>query len=184
MIRALRLAAAIVPPALLAIALALPDRATVYAQLPPPNPLTAPRALPTAPAQLAAPVQPQGLPSLVVVQPLPTATPSPSARAFNCSCYGPGSATNWTGEVIATGYFGARQSAASECLAFNERREPPAPVLPPFNAAQALAGVSGLPTVPLGQSSDAASLLMNGRPGALNFAAPQQIQMCSVCTCG
>ena len=184
MIRAVKLAVAIIPPALLLIALAATGRMTVYAQVPPPNPLTAPRALPTAPAQLAAPVQPQGLPSLVAVQPLPAATPTPSVRAFKCSCYGPGFATNWMGEVIANGYFGARQGAASACLAFNERREPQAPILPPFGTAQALAGASGLPTVPFGQTSDAASILMNGRPGALNFTTPQQIQMCSLCTCG
>jgi hypothetical protein len=182
--RVLRLAAAVIPAALLAIALAMPNRAAVYAQLPPPNPLTAPRAAPSAPAQLAAPVQPQGLPSLAVVQPLPTGTPTPSARVFNCSCYGPGTITNWTGQVTSTGYFSARQTAASACVSYNERREPEPALLPPTNAAQVLSGSAGLPSLPLGQNSDAASLLMNSRPGALNFAPPQQIEMCSICTCG
>lgn len=184
MVRALRLAAAIVPSALLTIALTLPERAAVYAQLPPPNPLTAPRALPTAPAQLAAPVQPQGLPSLIVVRPVPTSTPPPAARIFSCSCYGPGSSTHWMGRVTASSYFSARQGAASACLSFNETSEPAPPLLPPFDEAQALAGVGVIPGLPLGQNADAASLLMNNRPGALNVAPPAQITMCSICSCG
>jgi hypothetical protein len=178
------LAAAIIPPALLMIALAIPEREAVYAQLPPPNPLTAPRPLPAAPAPLAAPVQPQGLPSLVVVQPLPTATPRPSTRVFSCSCYGPGSGTHWAGQVVAASYFAARQGATSACISFNETREPPPPTLPIANRAQGQVGSGAVPSLPLGQSSDAASLLMNTRPGALNFTAPAEVQMCSVCTCG
>jgi hypothetical protein len=182
-IRVYRLAAAIIPPALIAIAIAMPNRAAVYAQLPPPNPLTAPRAAPSGPAQLAAPVQPQGLPSLTILQALPTAAPSPSARVFNCSCYGPGNGAHWAGQVASRGYFGARQRAAGACLAYNQSKAPEPPLLPPTNAAQILSGVAGVPSLPLGQTSDAAGLLANNYPGTLNFSIPGQQQMCSICTC-
>ena len=176
--------AAIASSAMMAIAIVPHERASVHAQLPPPNPLTAPRALPSPPAPLAAPVQPEGLPSLAIVQPVPTNTPPPSIRAFNCSCYGAGIPTSWMGTVTANGYFAARQSATSACLAYNQRREVVPSPIPPLGIARNVAGFVGAPPLPVGQGANAASVLINSKPGTLNFSTPEQLQRCSVCTCG
>jgi hypothetical protein len=127
------------------LAIGIPrDTVTLWAQLPPPNPLTAPRAVPSAPAQLPAPVPPQGLPSLAVVPSPATAVPTPAARVFSCSCFGPSSGTSWMGQVTAAGYFAARQSATGACAAYNTR-SPQSPFIPPRQTT-----TSALPTLPQG----------------------------------
>ena len=52
------------------------------------NPLIAPVPPPAAPAQLPAPVTTAIAPVLATVAPIPTATPTPAERVFNCTCSG------------------------------------------------------------------------------------------------
>lgn len=157
------------------------DLAALWAQLPPPNPLTAPRPLPSAPAALAAPVLPQGIPSLAVVSPPATPTPTPSARVFNCSCFGPATPTHWMGRVTAPSYFGARQAAVGACLSFNQTREPPPAVVPTGPPSLATSAVAGV----VANQAAVASALSAGQqlPGSVTFFTPQQLSACSKCTC-
>src|SRR5271155_3064580 len=85
---------------------------SVWAQLPASNPFLAPVAPPSAPAQLAAPVPNEGVPSLVAVPTPPAASPTSTAQAFNCSCFGPGTGTAWMGTVVSASFFDAQQAAA------------------------------------------------------------------------
>ncbi len=71
----------------------------VWAQLPTPNPMVGPRPLPSAPAQLPAPVSTLVAPPLAPVPAPPTPAPPVTARVFNCSCFGPGSGTHFMGRV-------------------------------------------------------------------------------------
>jgi hypothetical protein len=142
------------------------------------NPLIAPVPPPPAPAQLPAPVTTAIAPVLVPLPALPTASPTPSVRAFNCSCFGPGTGTHWTGVVTAPGYFAARQSAVGACVTYNERREPQSPLL--TTDATALTTV---PVLPGANVPGTAALLAQSLPGALNTSTAQQLQMCSNCVC-
>ena len=176
--RLLKLLSALALPVLTLLVIALPrHRATVWAQLPPPNPLTAPHPPPRAPALLQPPVQPQGLPSLVVVAPIPTPQATPATRVFNCSCFGPGAPTHWIGQVAATSYFGARQAATGACLAF--KREPTSPFIPPRGQAFAPAA-----TLPQGfEAPNAGGTVASTLPGTINFTTTQQLRSCAQCTC-
>jgi hypothetical protein len=142
------------------------------------NPLIAPVPPPAAPAQLPAPVTTAIAPILAPVPVLPTASPTPSVRAFNCSCFGRATGTHWMGEVTAPGYFAARQSAVGACLSYNERREP----LSPLQNARA-SGASAVPILPGANVPGAASQIGQNLPGVLNFSTAQQLQMCSNCVC-
>jgi hypothetical protein len=157
------------------------DCAALWAQLPPPNPLTAPRPLPSAPAALPAPVPPQGIPSLAVVPPPSSPTPTPSARVFNCSCFGPASPTHWMGRVTAPSYFGARQAAVGACLSYNQNREPQPPVVPTGPPSSVVSAVSGI----VANQAAVVSSLSAGQqlPGSVTFFTPQQLRACSQCTC-
>jgi len=140
------------------------------------NPLIAPVPPPAAPSQLPAPVTTAIAPILVPVPGLPTATPSPSERAFNCSCFGRGTRTNWIGQVSAAGYFAARQSAVGACVSYNERREPASPL-------QSMGSSATVPVLPGSAVPGSATQLGSTRPGTLNFSTAQQLQMCSTCFC-
>lgn len=180
--RALKFFAALALPLAFVLVIGLPDdRGASWAQLPAPDPLTAPRAVPSAPAQLAPPVPPQGLPSLAVVPPPRAPAPTPSVRAFSCSCVGPASPTHWMGRVTAPGYFGARQAAVSACLSYNENREPQPPVVPSGPASSAASAVSGI----VANQAAVVSSLRAGQqlPGSVTLFTPQQLRACSQCTC-
>jgi hypothetical protein len=188
--RALKVIAATALPLAFALTIGLPrDQAALWAQLPASNPVTAPRALPSAPSQLSPPVPAQGLPSLAVVPSPAAATPTPSARVFSCSCFGPGSGTSWMGKVSAPGYFSARQSATGACLAY-AARTPQSPFISPR-----LTTTAPVPTLPQGfEQGDLA-----GSPQILSFATAQQqkaaglrsftpvsgspLTACAQCTC-
>jgi hypothetical protein len=152
------------------------SEAPVMAQLPPPNPLVAPLAPSGGPAQLAAPVQAQGVPSLVAVPTIPAASPTPGARAFNCSCSGPGEGTRWMGQVSAPGYFAARQSAAGACLGYNQLKEPA-----PASVAAADGATSVVP--PSFANPDAAAAVGATLPGGLSVSSAAQRQACAQCVC-
>ncbi len=143
-----------------------------------PNPLIAPVPPPAAPAQLPAPVTTAIAPILAPVPTLALATPTPAVRAFNCSCSGPGSGTNWMGAVPAPSYFAARQSAVGACLAYNRNREPP----PQTQTARSVVTTS-VPTLPGANVPGAAALLTSTLPGALNPSADTYLQNCSTCVC-
>ena len=140
------------------------------------NPLIAPVRPPAGPAQLPAPVTTAIAPILAPVPTLSVATPTPTLRAFNCSCYGRATATNWMGQVTAPGYFAARQSAVGACLSYNERREPQSP-LPNRTTT------SALPTLQGANVPGAAAATGQTLPGVLNFTTAQQLQNCSSCVC-
>lgn len=144
------------------------------------NPLIAPVPPPAAPAQLPAPVTTAIAPILEPVPALPTASPTPSVRAFNCSCFGRGTGTHWMGAVTAPGYFAARQSAVGACLSYNERRERQSPFLGTSAASGAITSVPVLPGAALPAS---AAELGQQLPGTLNFSTAEQLQMCSNCVC-
>jgi hypothetical protein len=187
--RGMRFVAAIALPLLMTLAIGSAFiRDAVWAQLPPPNPLVVPPAAPSPPTQLSPPVPPQGLPSLAVVpSPAAATSPSPSARVFNCSCFGQGSPTHWMGRVTAPSYFGARQTAVSACLTYNTNKAPEPPLLPlgPSRSSALSAQFASAAPVPAGsQTPGAATVEGQTLPGTLNFSTPQQLQMCSQCTCG
>jgi len=142
------------------------------------NPLIAPVPPPAAPAQLPAPVTTAIAPILAPVPTLALATPTPSVRAINCSCSGPGSGTNWMGVVNAPGYFAARQSAVGACVAYNRNREPP----PPTQTARS-AVTTSVPTLPGANVPGAAAQLTSTLPGALNGSSAIDLQNCSNCVC-
>lgn len=153
----------------------------VWAQLPTPNPLVAPRPLPSAPAQLAAPVLPEGVPSLMPVAPVATPTPAPSLRVFNCSCFGGGVGTHWMGRVQAQSYFAARQGAVSACISYNEKIRPQSPFMPPRSTSSF---ASSLPPLPPGSEPlDLAGSQGEQLPGGVTITNQAQVQMCSKCTC-
>lgn len=183
--RLLKFLAAVAPPLVFVLGMGLSEDhpGAIWAQLPPPNPLTAPRPLPSAPAQLQPPVPPQGLPSLAVVAPPASPLPTPSARVFNCSCFGPASPTHWMGLVTAPSYFGARQAAVTACLSFNQTRQPQPPVVPA--AAPTSLVPSGTGAGVIANQAALASALNAGQqlPGNVTFFTPQQLRACSRCTC-
>jgi len=173
-----KLLAALGLPLLLAISLGSPGyRAVALAQLPPPNPLVAPLPAPSGPAQLPAPSQAQGAPSLIAVPTPVAASPTPAPRVFNCSCFGSGVPTSWMGRVSASGYFAARQAATGACLSFNERREP----APPAVTSSPLAPVT---TLPQGfENPNLASSVGSNLPGKLTTSSAAQLAACSQCAC-
>ena len=71
-------------------------------------------------AAAAAPDRARAQPATPVATPttVPTFTPLPmaTARAFHCSCSGPGQPVAWAGMVQAQSYFQARQQASGQCL--------------------------------------------------------------------
>jgi hypothetical protein len=164
--------------AIFMLALGWPNSiASLWAQAPT-NPLLAPVPPPAAPAQLPAPVTTALAPVLVSVPALPTAAPTPSVRAFNCSCFGRATSTHWMGEVSAPGYFNARQAAVGACLSYNKRREPQS-ALQNTRAS----GSTSVPVLPGADVPASATQLGQNLPGALNFSTAEQLQMCSNCVC-
>jgi hypothetical protein len=155
------------------------DRAA--AQLPPPNPLVVPSALPSPPQQLLAPVQPQGLPSLVAIPTARATYAAPStSRIFNCSCFGPGTGTHFMGQVSATGYFAARQGAVSACLSSNTNKQPAPPSVP----IQTPSSNISAPTMPgVSIPANMAASVGQSMPGTINFSSSAQLRECSQCTC-
>jgi hypothetical protein len=151
------------------------------AQLPSPNPLTAPLPPPPAPAQLPPPVQPQGLPSLIAV-PTPAAQPSPVAfRTFNCSCGGAAEPTSFVGVIVAASFFAARQTATTACLRYNERKEPAAPSLPSHVASTI---TNPTATLPQGfENPNLAGTSSGTLPGTLNLTTSAQLSACTQCRC-
>jgi hypothetical protein len=142
------------------------------------NSLLAPVAPPAGPAQLPAPVTTAIAPMLAPLPALPTATPTPSVRAFNCSCFGRATGTHWMGEVTADSYFGARHEAVGACLSYNERREPQSA----FQNTRA-SGANSVPILPGADVPGAATQAGQRLPGTLNSSPAQQLQMCSNCFC-
>lgn len=150
----------------------------VWAQMPAQNPLIAPVPPPAAPTQLPAPVTTAIAPQLAPVPTPPQASPTPSERAFNCSCFGGGTGTHWMGQVTAPGYFGARQSAVRACLSYNLNRAPQSPFVVPRQL-----GAGPVPVLPGAQPPASATQSAPTLPGTLNFSTAEQLQMCSNCTC-
>jgi hypothetical protein len=154
-----------------------PDRVNVWAQLPAPNPLLAPVSPPAAPPQLAAPALNVGVPSLVAVPTPATPAPTTSAREFNCSCFGPGTATAWMGEIVSASYFAARQAAEGACVAYNER-SPSQPAIPSISSSQ-----NSLPSLPASAlPADAASDQGKPLPDTI-FSAQTAVNSCERCSC-
>jgi hypothetical protein len=148
------------------------------------NPLIAPVPPPAAPSQLAAPVTTAIAPILAPVPTLAIASPTPSLRVFNCSCYGRATATNFMGQVTAAGYFAARQAAVGACLSYNERREPQSPLTSSRTSTTAAGTGSGsVPVLPGAAVAGGASAVGQTLPGTLNFSTAEQLQRCSTCVC-
>jgi hypothetical protein len=177
--RILKFIAAILLPVLLVLALDRPPGLVgLWAQLPPGNPNLAPIVTPAGVPSLSQPAATIGIPTLAVI-PTPAAIATAVAqRAFNCSCFGPGSGTRWIGQVGATGYFAARQSAISACLSYNQQKQPPSA----FNYANSYAGAALTPGL-AGASQPADAAAAQVLPGTLNFSTAEQLQECSRCTC-
>ncbi|HEX4211562.1 MAG TPA: hypothetical protein VHY56_14280 [Candidatus Binataceae bacterium] len=154
-----------------------PDRVRVWAQLPAPNPLLAPVPPPSAPPQLAAPALNVGVPSLVAVPTPATPSPTTSARAFSCSCFGPGTTTAWMGSVISVSFFAAQQAARGACVAFNER-SPSQPAIPSISSAQ-----NPLPSMP-GSALPPDAAANQGRPlPDTLFTSQTAVSACERCGC-
>lgn len=194
--------------AVLALALMLATECVGWAQLSAPNPLVVPPLPPGPPAQLPAPVSTAIAPVPLSVPSLPAAYSTPAARMFNCSCFGPGAPTHWMGQVTASGYLSASQSASGACVAYGQGKPPPYGTaggigagnsFGPLPGAAQNAGAAnsfGFPGV--AQSSGAANSL-GALPGAgqgvgqansfgapatdLSFSSAQQQRLCSECVC-
>ncbi len=187
--RILKFIAALFLPVLMILALAFPSaRMRLWAQLPPGNPNLAPGAAPSAVPSLSQPAATIGIPTLAVI-PTPAAIATAVAlRAFNCSCFGPGSGTHWMGQVSAMGYFAARQGATRACLSFNQQKQPASA----YNYASSFAGAALTPSLAganqpagaaAGANQPAGAAAVQALPGTLNFSTAAQLQMCSQCTC-
>jgi hypothetical protein len=176
--RTLKLAAAVMIAVGFIIALCWPpNHVNVWAQLPAPNPLLAPVPPPAAPPQLAVPALNAGVPSLVPVPTPATPAPTTSARAFQCSCFGPGTATAWMGSVVGISYFDAQQAARGACVAYNER-SPSQPAIPSISTAQ-----SSLPALPANAlPADAAAQPGEPLPTRL-FSSQTAVLACERCAC-
>ena len=169
-----------------------------WAQLATPNPLVVPPLPPSPPAQLPAPVSTAIAPSPLPVPSLPAAYSTPGARLFNCSCFGPGAPNHWMGQVTASGYSSASQTASGACVAYNQGKPPPygmAGGIGAGNSFGSLPGAAqnagaansfGFPGV--AQSSGAAQGVgaanSFGSPATgLSFSSAQQQRLCSLCVC-
>src|SRR5271155_3365931 len=183
--RLLRLIAVVVVPIMMAVEIVHPG----WAQLPPANPLVVPQPPPSPPAQLPAPITTAVAPPVAAIPSLPAAYSTPGPRVFNCSCFGPGVGTRWMGQVTASSYFSARQSAGGACLAYNLGKLPSTGVAGGVGAANAYESLPGA-----NQNAGAANryaplpgALENA--GAANYYAPPpssitfSSEQCSECTC-
>jgi hypothetical protein len=84
--------------------------------LPAASPAAATTAAPGAPAALAtAAALPVLQPAPIVIAAVPTAVPQ---SIYRCSCFGVGIGVQWIGQVQATSYVGASQSAQGQCSSF------------------------------------------------------------------
>ena len=176
-LRAIKGIAIAVLAAVFTLALGWPrELASLWAQTAATNPLIAPVPPPAAPSQLPAPVTTAIAPILEPVSPLPSATPTPSERVFNCSCFGHGTRTNWIGQVSALGYFAARQSAVGACETYNERREPQSPL-------QSTGSSATVPVLPGSAIPGSATQLGSTLPGTLNASSAEEVQLCANCVC-
>jgi hypothetical protein len=153
----------------------------LMAQLPTPNPLVAPLPPPSGPPTLTAPGSALAAPSLAAVPTLLGPSPTPAARAFNCSCYGPAEGTSWMGQVSAAGYFAAKQTATTACLTYNQQKEP---------ALAAVAPADGVvPLVPQGFASPDVVAVPSSvattatLPGAASITTTAQQTACERCVC-
>lgn len=80
------------------------------------SPAAATTAAPGAPAALATTaVLPLLQPAPIVIAAVPTAVPQ---SIYRCSCFGVGIGVQWIGQVQATSYVGASQSARGQCSSF------------------------------------------------------------------
>jgi hypothetical protein len=194
--------------ALIVIALIMGVQCIARAQLPATNPLVVPPLPPSPPAQLPAPVSTAIAPLPIAVPSLPAAYSTPSARTFNCSCYGPGAPTHWMGTVTAISYLSASQSASGACISYNQGKPPSwgtaggigagnnfEPLPGALQNADAARGF-GFPGV--AQSATASNSLgslpgvtqgvggansFGGPSGGLSFSSAQQARLCSTCVC-
>jgi hypothetical protein len=200
--------AAVKPIAVLALALTFATECVGWAQLPAPNPLVVPPLPPSPPAQLPAPVSTAIVPIPLSVPSLPAAYSTSGPRMFYCSCFGPGAPTHWMGQVNASGYLSASQSASGACLTYNQGKPPAYGTAggigagnsfgPLPGAAQNAGAANSFGSPGVAQSSGAAGSL-GGLPGVpqgvgqansfgapqigLSFSSAQQQRLCSQCVC-
>jgi len=192
----------------LVLALLLATECVGWAQLPAPNPLVVPPLPPSPPAQLPAPVSTAIAPAPLSVPSLPAAYATPGPRTFYCSCFGPGTPTHWMGQVTASGYLSASQSASGACVSYNQGKPPSYGTAggigagnsygPLPGAAQNVGAANSFGSPGVAQSSGATNSL-GGLPGApqgvgqansfgapetgLSFSSAQQQRLCSQCVC-
>jgi hypothetical protein len=120
-----------------------------HAQLPAANPLVVPPPPPSPPPLLPAPIStavapvPLSIPSLPSPYTLPMSSATPEPRTFNCSCSGPGLPVHWIGQVTASGYSTAEQSAGSQCSAYSAGR-----TSPPYGTAGGIGAANGFGSLP------------------------------------
>lgn len=181
--RIIKIAATLpLPVVIVAAVIASTPRVRLWAQLPPSNPNLGPAVTPSAPPQLSQPAATTGIPPLAIIPTAAAPTPSPSARIFNCSCFGRGTGTHFMGRVSASGYFAARQSATTACLSSNELKQIPSPLMGPSQVGGAAVALNGGTLLP-GSTQPADAAAVQALPGELNFSTAAQLQMCSQCTC-
>jgi hypothetical protein len=120
----------------IAIALAIATLAGVArAQVPVPPPGPPPLTRPSVPTLPGAPSQLTSVPGAVATPlltpaPVLTASPTPAARLFNCSCFATTSGTEWAGTVAASSYTAASSAATSACINYITST-PQSPYIPP-----------------------------------------------------
>jgi hypothetical protein len=110
-------------------------------------------------------------------------TPTPSARIYNCSCFNTGTRVRWIGQVQASSFYQARQSAVNSCAAYNFNRRPSSAFIPPPQF-----GFFPTPVPPVSPSQTEPSLPNLQAPGVSGFAllnSPQAsvLNQCGLCAC-
>lgn len=179
-----------------------------HAQSPSPNPLVVPPLPPSPPAQLPAPVSTAVAPSPLAIPSPPVAYSTPGPRSFNCTCSGPGTPTHWMGQVTASSYSSAKQSASGACITYNQGKPPPYGTAggigagnffgPLPGAAQNVGAANSFPFPGVAQSSGSSTSLgglpgttqgagqansFGAPPSVLSFSSAQQQRLCSQCVC-
>jgi hypothetical protein len=179
-----------------------------WAQLPSPNPLVVPPLPPSPPAQLPAPVSTAIAPILQSIPSPPAPYSVPGPRTFNCTCSGIGTPTHWMGQVTASGYLSASQSASGACATYYQGKPPSYGTAGGIGAANFFGSLPGAAqnagaaksfgSPGVAQSSGSAASL-GSLPGsaqgvgqansfgspqtALSFSSAQQQRLCSRCVC-
>jgi hypothetical protein len=108
------------------------------------------------------------------------ATPTPATRIYNCSCFNTGTRVRWIGQVTATSFYAARQSAVVSCVSYLTNREASSAYIPPPNFNFFPTPVP--PVAPSQTEPSLSSLVAPGVSGSALQGSPATTR-CALCAC-